>query len=46
MVDEKSSNPVGNRGGKSKDQSIKKLFNPMGDWGWKPEDQWQSANHR
>ena len=46
MVDEKSPNPVGNWAWKSKNQSDKKLSNPMKDWGEKPEDWWQCAAHK
>ena len=46
MVDKKPPNPVGNRGGKPKDQFDKKPSNSMKDWGGKPEDWWQCTTHR
>ena len=46
MVDEKRPNPVGNCGGKPKDQSNEKSLNPMRNWREKPEDRSQCVAHR
>ena len=46
MVDEKPSNPVGNREKKPKNQFDKKSPYSVGDWGGKPEDWWRCAIYR
>ena len=45
-MDEKPPNPVGDQGGKFKDQSDEKPLNPIGDWKEKLKDRWQCAAYK